>query len=794
MSRDKSTTFRRREALTAAGATLLGLSTAAGGRDSDGYNTQNVISIETEQDLRDIQDLPSLDYVVENDIELTEPFDPITNFSGSLDGQGHVIEGLTFDDPDTSDVGLFASIQEGATVQDIHLRDVDFTVSNDSSSIAPLVGVVGEGSEILRCSAAGNAATTSSSSVIAGLVGDNYGEITESFATVRVQAPVIRSPPLEGFSDYTAGFVARNYETGSITDCYSIGDVTSNGGDGGFVAWHRDGEGSEIATSFSAGRMGSRTRDVGGFVAEPHPDTTESDCYFNKTQLTGNLSPDNDPEGLETEQMQGETAAEALEGFDFDETWETTDGYPILQSIDDDLQLSETERPEERRGALTELEGDGSVSDPYRITTGDELALISSDQVGCYRLDSDIEAEIDEPLHPLLGVLDGRGHTITGLEIDVNLDYVGLFRDVGVTGELKGFRVVDADVSGGDIVGGIAGYNNGVVRRCSFEGEVASWNRVAGLISRNAGVIEECWADIDVNGSGRAAGFVRINWREIRNCYATGEAFSDGFTRTSGFARRNENEIERCFAAVLVDVEEGSNLDGFLGNPVDSDEQECYWDIEVAETSESGGDAEGLFTEDMQGESPEETMSGFDYDEVWSLVEDDYPELRWEQPVTPAFFVEPQNPDPGEEVTFDAAPTTGTVESFAWELGDGTEATGETVAHTYDEEDSYEVTLTVETLLGGLRETTQTVIVGDLPPLPCGENPPQPADGFDDGLHRDIRGTGEFTIFDVQCLFNNLDHPAVEGNPELFNFSDTDSEEVDIFDVQALFEDLTGQD
>ena len=89
-----------------------------------------------------------------------------------------------------------------------------------------------------------------------------------------------------------------------------------------------------------------------------------------------------------------------------------------------------------------------------------------------------------------------------------------------------------------------------------------------------------------------------------------------------------------------------------------------------------------------------------------------------------------------------------------------------------------------------------TVVIGveelGPPALPGFENPPQDIDG--DGRYEDIDGDGAFDIFDVQALFNHLDSDAVQNNPEAFNFSEDDSDEVTILDVQALFEKLVGWD
>lgn len=75
------------------------------------------------------------------------------------------------------------------------------------------------------------------------------------------------------------------------------------------------------------------------------------------------------------------------------------------------------------------------------------------------------------------------------------------------------------------------------------------------------------------------------------------------------------------------------------------------------------------------------------------------------------------------------------------------------------------------------------------PVLPGRDSPPRDLD--DDGLYEDIDGDGEFTIFDVQALFGNLDADAVQQHPTLYNFNDGNPEEVSIFDVQGLFTELS---
>jgi hypothetical protein len=64
------------------------------------------------------------------------------------------------------------------------------------------------------------------------------------------------------------------------------------------------------------------------------------------------------------------------------------------------------------------------------------------------------------------------------------------------------------------------------------------------------------------------------------------------------------------------------------------------------------------------------------------------------------------------------------------------------------------------------------------------------ADTTGDGLLNDINGDGNFDIFDVQMLFDNIGTATVQENPDLFDFSGIDDDRVSIFDIQGLFTEL----
>jgi len=163
---------------------------------------------------------------------------------------------------------------------------------------------------------------------------------------------------------------------------------------------------------------------------------------------------------------------------------------------------------------------------------------------------------------------------------------------------------------------------------------------------------------------------------------------------------------------------------------------------------------------------------------------------------TASFTVDPASPDPGEDVSFDASGSTGDIVEYRWDVdGDGADdATTSDPTHvaSYADPGTYEAALTVEDADGSTDSATETVTVtepGEGPPaLPGQDDPPQDLNG--DGLYRDVDGSGEFTIGDIQLFFQRRNSDVVQDNAAAFNFSGTDPDEVTIGDVQALFQDF----
>jgi hypothetical protein len=77
----------------------------------------------------------------------------------------------------------------------------------------------------------------------------------------------------------------------------------------------------------------------------------------------------------------------------------------------------------------------------------------------------------------------------------------------------------------------------------------------------------------------------------------------------------------------------------------------------------------------------------------------------------------PQNIYVGQNATFDASKSSaiGTIISYEWSFGDGTNGTGDVVSHSYNKEGTYQVALNVTDSNGLSSSETLTITVGTVP-------------------------------------------------------------------------------
>ncbi|WP_459194390.1 M26 family metallopeptidase [Halosimplex sp. J119] len=289
------------------------------------------------------QDL-SAHYALASDVDAGETetwnagngFEPVGNdderFTGSFDGRGYEIDGLTIIRPSESEIGLFGA-SEG-TVQNVSLTGARV---NGDENVGALVGL-NKGS-ITGSSAGGEVYGARENT--GGLVGNNEGQIVACAASATVEG----EETVGGLTGYSKGPVRGSYATGTVTGEENVGGLVGSnrnavtasyasatvGGEttvGGLTGTNR----GTITSSFAAStvkrseRNGSLAGRNGGTMVDVYWDAEAAGTAV--TPLGGD---EETGTRLTTDEMTGEDAGEALEGFDFANIWSTTDSYPVHQ-------------------------------------------------------------------------------------------------------------------------------------------------------------------------------------------------------------------------------------------------------------------------------------------------------------------------------------------------------------------------------------------------------------------------------------------------------------------------------
>ena len=157
------------------------------------------------------------------DITLTEEWTPIGNFenryTGTFDGGGHTITGLTVNQKERGNVGLIGYLGSGGKVQNLTLENVNL---NGNLYVGGVVGYSNNGT-VTACTASGS---INGKEYVGGIVGSNYlGTVTACYNT---------SSTVNG--SYLVGGVVGQNNKGIVTACYNAsGSIYGEGTVGGVV-------------------------------------------------------------------------------------------------------------------------------------------------------------------------------------------------------------------------------------------------------------------------------------------------------------------------------------------------------------------------------------------------------------------------------------------------------------------------------------------------------------------------------------------------------------------------------
>ena len=183
------------------------------------------------------------------------------------------------------------------------------------------------------------------------------------------------------------------------------------------------------------------------------------------------------------------------------------------------------------------IESDGS----YTVTSADGLMNIAK-LVNGGKTDINITLDTDIDLtgkdwtpigtsfsNKYTGTFDGGGHTIKGLTVTTNDQFVGLFGSIGYAGTVKNVMMEDVQITSNHVLmsgntGGVVGSSWGTIENCSVSGSVSGTNCVGGVVGgQKAGSIIGCSSSATVKGTRYVGGVAGEKQGTMIACYATGD-------------------------------------------------------------------------------------------------------------------------------------------------------------------------------------------------------------------------------------------------------------------------------
>ena len=191
------------------------------------------------------------------------------------------------------------------------------------------------------------------------------------------------------------------------------------------------------------------------------------------------------------------------------------------------------------------------------------------------------------------GTFDGGGHTIKGLTVTTNDQFVGLFGYLDKAGTVKnvvmeGIQITSNHVLMSGNTGGVVGYSWGTIENCSVSGSVSGTVYVGGVVGAQiGGSITGCSSSATVKGTvdvGGVAGQTNSS-ATLTACYATGNVIIEinpkkNIAGGSLVGMNAGSSLLACYATGNVTSTGSStgkvHIGGFLGNNYTT-VTACYW-------------------------------------------------------------------------------------------------------------------------------------------------------------------------------------------------------------------------
>ncbi len=549
-------------------------------------------------------------------------------FNGEFDGNGYTISGLyinttennvglfgyvagtrpAVDDKDDSTENLFQA-NPLVKIQNVNLTNAEVhgnqnvggvcgfisyaiikncqyngTIEAASSNMGGICGYLNDYARVQRSFTSGTFNGHIRSGGIAGFVNSN--SVVEDCYSV---AYVVSNASLNG----NAGGIAGTASASKVEGCYFLGTVMGPKRVGGIIGTNSY---STIMGCYTLGEVYTSILNNTEYIAALAGYSLGGqyyNCYYNEAEC---LWEDVNATARTLDQMKRFSFAKELNENGNSFTYDymvLNSGYPVLAwTLETAVWAGGIEEPSKDSAGY------------YLISTADELAwfarLVNGTLVGvdanpkanakvvenlilnifvtAGSEDTNVWTPIGTADSPFAGIFIGGGYNIAGLHTN-GTTYQGLFGYIGETGTVSEIILLDGLVIGTENVGGIAGYNTGIISDSCNDGTVQGVKSVGGVCGFNLGTVKtsynagtvEC---IDASGA-NIGGVAGYNSRgTVRECFNKGDVKGDAGSYFGGIAGSNSGTVAESYNSGKING--GYYIGGLIGYNSYGTVSNCY--------------------------------------------------------------------------------------------------------------------------------------------------------------------------------------------------------------------------
>ncbi|MBP7242374.1 MBG domain-containing protein, partial [Amaricoccus sp.] len=598
-------------------------------------------------------------------------------FTGTFDGGGLTIDGLTITRGDEDQVGLFAALGAGAEVTDLALTNASVF---GGYNVGILAGGIDAGASVTGVSVAGTVSSEGGygyDATVGGLAGANAGSILDSTSSASVDASAYSG---EGSGEAIAGGLV-GFNQGTITGSSTSGTVTADGG--GYYGYATAGGLAGVSTGSILGSTSSSSVDADAFGGSGEAIAGglvgDSQSTITGSSATGTVAADGGYYGYATAGgLAGVSAASILDSTSSASVTASALGFGDGAGVVAGGLVGDNQSTITGSSATGTVAADGEGG----LVLVGGLAGISSDAISGSTAAGAVTATVSG------GSIMAGG--LVGQTVDVG-ESAGTIDGSSATGAVQG----TSDAGGAVWVGGLVGGSSAAIATSfatgavsgtlSETGDAESVLAAGGLVGVNisditdsfatgavtatgdgdgvgpavsisagglvggadGGAIERAFANGDVVAQGddldaSAGGLVGQNSGSVADAFASGDVTSAGGS-VGGLVGDNVAAIARTYAigAVSDGGDGAGGLVGLNNGTVDS----SFWDVTTSGTGFSDG-GDGLTTAEFQDTAGFFALADaaeWNFEEVWAPSSlGFYPEIYT---INPVVRVDPNDAD-----------------------------------------------------------------------------------------------------------------------------------------------------